>query len=95
MEAVLIIIGGLSLITGLVSLVCWVMVLIKMFGDEVNGGVGKGIGGVICGLYAFIWGWQNVNTHDNKPVMLAWTAAFIGSIILNVISGVVAGSAGM
>jgi hypothetical protein len=92
MEAVGIILMGLSGITSIVSIICWVMVLIKMFGDEANGGVGKGIFGVICGLYAFIWGWQNVNTHDNKPVMLGWTAAFIGGILLNIISSVVMSS---
>ena len=36
-----------------VSLVCWIMTLIKIF--KVN--IGLGILGIICGLFAFIYGW--------------------------------------
>ena len=50
-------------VAGLGSLVCWVMVLIKMFQNE------KpliGILGVICSLWAFIWGWMNVAKTGQK-----------------------------
>ena len=42
----------LGMIAGAVSIVCWIMVLIKMF----NVSVLQGIFGIICGLWAFIWG---------------------------------------
>ena len=80
----------LSLVVALGSLVCWIMTLIKMFGDEENGGVGKGIFGIICALYALIWGWQNHEKHDFKKVMMAWTGLIIGSVLINILSGVVA-----
>jgi hypothetical protein len=74
----------LSAIVGLGSLVCWVMVLIKMFGDKEAGGVGKGIFGIICGLYALIWGWQNAAKHNLKTIMLIWTVLVVISIAINV-----------
>ena len=61
------------------SVVCWVMVLIKMFPAE---GPLKGILGVFCGLYAFIWGWMNAGRLGLKNIMLAWTACFVLTIIL-------------
>ncbi|MEE2827997.1 MAG: hypothetical protein VX498_02315 [Myxococcota bacterium] len=79
-------------IAALVSFVCWIMILIKMFGDKENGGVGKGIFGLICSLYALIWGWQNHGTHNNKGVMMAWTAAIIFSIVANVLITVMFGA---
>ena len=65
----------------LVNIVCLIMVLIKMFSE----GVVKGLLGFICGLYAFIWGWQNVD-EVGSGVMTAWTGAIIGSIVLNFVS---------
>jgi len=49
----------LMLVSGIVSLgsiICWIVVLTKMFPA---GGVVKGILGIICALYALIWGYQN------------------------------------
>ncbi len=63
---------------GLVSLVCWIMVLIPLFKNE---GVLMGILGIICGLYAFIWGWMKAKQHHLQTVMLVWTVAFLGSIV--------------
>jgi len=68
---------------GIVNFVCFVMVLIKIFGDEQNGGVGLGIFGIICGLYTFIWGWQNKDRHNLGTIMMVWTVGFIASLILN------------
>lgn len=67
-------------LAGAVSLICWIMVLIKMFPAE---GALKGILAIICGLYAFIWGWMNSSTHNLRNIMLAWTVAIIVSIIVN------------
>jgi hypothetical protein len=59
------------------SVVCWVMVLIKMFPAE---GPLKGILAVICGLYAFVWGWMNSARFNLKTIMLAWTVCILISI---------------
>ena len=68
----------LSYLAGIVSLICWIMVLIKMFPAE---GVVKGILAVICGLYAFIWGWMNSAQHNLRNIMLIWTVAILVSIV--------------
>jgi len=70
----------LAIVAGLGCLVCWVMVLIKMFQNE------KpliGILGVLCGLWAFIWGWMNSTKHNLKKIMLIWTGCFVLSLIGN------------
>ena len=59
------------------SVVCWVMVLIKMFPAE---GPLKGILAIICGLYAFIWGWINASRFNLRNIMLAWTVCILISI---------------
>jgi hypothetical protein len=75
--------GILSLIISLGSIVCWIIVVVKMFQ---NAGVLQGILGLICGIWAFIWGWMNAD-RVGKNIMLAWTALIILSIVLNVAGG--------
>ncbi|PZD71842.1 hypothetical protein C1752_04439 [Acaryochloris thomasi RCC1774] len=70
----------LAIATSIGSIVCWIIVLTKLFPSE---GVGLGILGIICGLYTFIWGWQNVNQHDIKNIMLIWSFCFGMGIVLN------------
>ena len=79
---------GLAGIVGLVNFVCFVMVLMKLFTRE---GVGKGIFGLICGLYTFVWGWQNADAIDSRKIMQVWTGALVINIILNVAARAVAG----
>lgn len=74
----------LAIAAGLVSLVCWIMVLIKMFPAE---GALKGVLAIICGLYAFIWGWMNAGRFNLKNIMLIWTVAIIISVVANMMSG--------
>ena len=64
------------------SVVCWVMVLIKMFPAE---GPLKGILAVICGLYAFVWGWMNAARFGLKNIMLAWTVCILITIATSVL----------
>lgn len=71
------------------SLVCLILVLLKLFPDK---GVGWGIFGIICGLYTFIWGWQNAERHGLQKIMLIWTACFVASIVLNVLVTAMAGA---
>jgi hypothetical protein len=69
----------LVMLAGVGSLVCWIMVLIQMFK---NAGVVHGILGIICGLYAFIWGWMNASAYNLKNIMLAWTGCIVVSVLL-------------
>ena len=71
---------ALSWITSLGSIVCWVIVLIKMFSDEVV----QGVLGLICGLWAFIWGWIHADEHGLRTVMLAWSACIVLGIVFSV-----------
>ena len=70
----------ISYLAGIVSLICWIMVLIKMFPAE---GAVKGILAIICALYAFIWGWMNTSKFNLKNIMLIWTVAILVSVVLN------------
>ncbi|MCF7675673.1 MAG: hypothetical protein K9N23_18555 [Akkermansiaceae bacterium] len=57
------------------SLVCWIMVLIKMFTTEK--GPLMGILGILCSLWAYIWGWINAGKTGLKQIMLLWTVAIV------------------
>ena len=72
-------------LSALGSLACFVMVLIKMFPAE---GPLKGILGIICGLYTYVWGWMNAARFNLKTIMLVWT----GLIILQIALGAVVGA---
>ena len=68
---------------GIGSLICWIMTLILMFKNE------KpliGILGVLCALWAFIWGWMNSTKLNHKKIMLIWSLCIVVSIIGNVIA---------
>ncbi len=66
---------------GIGSLVCFIIVLIKLFQEK---GVLHGILGLICGLYTFVWGWMESARLNIKNIMLIWTALLVVSIILQV-----------
>jgi hypothetical protein len=74
----------LAMLCGLGNLVCLVLVLLKLFPAE---GALKGILGIICGLYTFIWGWINATKQNIKNIMLIWTVLLVLSIVLNVMAG--------
>jgi hypothetical protein len=69
-----------SWLAAIVSLVCWIMVLIKMFPAE---GALKGVLAIICGLYAFIWGWMNASRFNLRNIMLIWTVAILVSVAMS------------
>jgi hypothetical protein len=60
--------------------ICWIIVLIKQFKD---GGVVQGIIGLICSIWAFIWGWMNSSRLGIRNIMIAWTIIIILLIILS------------
>jgi hypothetical protein len=72
----------LSYIAGGLSVVCWIIVLIRMFKESAV----KGIIGLICGIYAFIWGWMNAGA-GLKNIMLLWTLAIIVGFVGAAIGG--------
>ena len=77
--------GIIALLVGLGCLICFIIVLIKLFTNE---GALKGILGLICGLYTFIWGWMNADRYGIKNIMMIWTVLLIISLILNFAFGV-------
>jgi hypothetical protein len=75
----------LGTIGSIVALVCGIFVLVKLFQKE---GVLKGILGLICLLYTYIWGWMHIKDESLKirTWMYVWTAAIVLGIILNVMA---------
>jgi hypothetical protein len=73
----------LALLCNLGSLVCFIIVVIKLFKEK---GVLHGILGIICSLYTFIWGWIESGRLGIKNIMLAWTALLIGGIALGALA---------
>ena len=68
--------GFLQWLGGVLAFVAGIVVLIKLFQKE---GVLKGILGLICMIYTYIWGWLHVKDEalKLKNWMYAWTAAIL------------------
>ena len=73
----------LSLAASIVCLVCWIMVLVKMFKTSIL----TGVLGFFCGLYAYIWGWMNKAPHNLQKLMLIWTICILLSLVLTYMAG--------
>ena len=76
--------GILALVALVGCVICWIIVLIKIFQND---GALKGILGLICSLFAFIWGWMNATRLGVKNIMMIWTVLLILYAILGVLSG--------
>ena len=63
---------------GLGSLVCWILVLIPLFKEN----VGLGILGIICGIFTFIWGWVKAKEKGLTKIMTYWTILTVAYIIV-------------
>jgi len=73
-------IGLLFPVLSLISLVIFIIVLIKQFK---HGGVLQGIIGIItCGLWTFIWGWIKHKGLAITKIMIVWTIIQLTPIIL-------------
>ena len=74
----------LQFIGSALAFVAGIVVLVLLFKKE---GVWKGILGLICMLYTYIWGWMHVKDESLKlkTWMWIWTGAIILGIILSVI----------
>jgi hypothetical protein len=82
-------VGLLAMVVGLVNLILFIMVVIKLFQTK---GVLHGILGIICSIYTFIWGWMNVEQNQNRNIMVAWTGCIIGGIVLNMMAAALGNS---
>jgi hypothetical protein len=79
--------AGVNALTAIVSLVCLILVLVKIFQ---SGQTGLGIACAVlslCGigvLITFIVGWINASKWGINNIMLIWTVA----VVLGIITGV-------
>jgi hypothetical protein len=73
--------GFLQWLGGVLAFVAGIVVLIKLFQKE---GVLKGILGLICMIYTYIWGWLHVKNEslNLKNWMYIWTGAIVVGMIL-------------
>ena len=78
-----------SWIIWLATLVVAILVLVKLFQKE---GVLKGILGIICLLYTFIWGWMHAKEQNITNLMWIWTGLIVLSVIVNYLVGMQAAS---
>jgi hypothetical protein len=76
--------GILGLVVWVGCLICFIMVLIKLFQDK---GALHGILGLICGLYTFIWGWMNADRMGIRNIMMIWSLLILVNIILGFFGG--------
>jgi hypothetical protein len=75
----------LQLVAGLGSLVCFIMVIIKMFQEDATAVAIVSLLLLLCGigaLVAFVYGWIKAGQWGLTNVMLIWTGCFIGGIVL-------------
>ena len=86
------VIQALMGLANLASFVFFVIVLIKLFKAE---GALKGIIGIICSIYTFIWGWMNHKRLKLTKWMWAWTGCILLALVLVGVSFVVVGSMGL
>ena len=89
----------LGLCLGVGSLVCFILVLIKMFQ------AGETVMGIVCivtificgigGLITFILGWINVSTWRIQQVMLVWTGCIVCYFLLYILMFALVGAGAM
>jgi len=70
----------LSIVLSIGSIVCFVIVLIKLFSSE---GIWMGLLGLICGLYALYWGYKNREKHNLQNVVTIWAILIALSVLIN------------
>jgi hypothetical protein len=89
-------IGLLAVVCGIGSLVCLILVIVKMFqkGDTTMGIVCI-VTTVLCGIGAlitFVYGWMKSGEWDTKNIMLAWTGSIVLGVLLQVALMVMGGA---
>jgi len=76
--------GILALLALIGCAILWIIVLIKIFQND---GALKGIIGLLCWLFAFIWGWMHANRLGVKQIMMIWTVLLILYVVFSMLSG--------
>ncbi len=71
--------GIAFIIMQIMSIVFFIIVLVKLFKNE---GALKGILGFIFGIYTFIWGWIKHKQLALTKVMVLWSVFTVASIVL-------------
>jgi hypothetical protein len=88
-----VLVEGLQVVVGLVSLVCFVLVLIRMFQEGQSGlGIVCIVLFLVCGvgyLITFIYGWIKAREWGISSIMLTWTGCIAAGIILGLVGAVV------
>lgn len=83
---------GLSVILSIGSLICFIMIVVKMFqNSDQTLGIISLVGLLLCGLgalVAFVMGWVNSGKYNAQQIMLIWTGCIVGNIVLNIIAAV-------
>ena len=69
---------AIAIILSLGSLACWIMVLVKIFPES----VGLGILGIVCPLFAFIYGWNKSAQWGIQKLMTIWSVLVVAGIIV-------------
>ena len=78
MGIVLTLIQVLNGLLGLGSLLCAILVLIRLYNAK---GTSDMLLGLFCTLYLFIWGWQNADHYGFAPQMRAWKLCLLGQLL--------------
>jgi hypothetical protein len=82
MEMLISLVSG---VFGIVSLVCWILVLIKMFQNDAVAPAVASIVLILCGigpLVAFVYGWMKATPWGLQRLMLIWTLALLAQLVL-------------
>ena len=90
------VISLLQLALGVGSLVCFIMVIVKMFQNDATGLAIASLLLLLCGigaLVAFVYGWVKAAEWGITNVMLAWTGCFVGGLVLAVLQLAMGGGA--
>jgi hypothetical protein len=88
----------LSGVVGIIALVCWIMILIRMFQAGATGPAIASIVLIICGigpLIAFVYGWMKIDELRARNIMYIWTACLIGGIVLSIGGGLLNNQLGL
>lgn len=86
----MVVLQGLNVLVSIGTLICFILVVIKMFQ---HGQTGLGIASIVLvfccgigGLIAFIYGWVKSREWGIQNIMIAWTVLFVVGIILGIIA---------
>ena len=77
--------GATYVVVNILSLILFIIVLIKLFKRE---GALKGILGFFCGIYTFIWGWMKHKQLAMTKLMTVWSLTMLLPFLLIPVMGV-------